>query len=71
MEQVEAALADAYSRAAQEAKALAQSQREAAAKAKELEGSTKDTFKGFITDLANGKSATDRPAQAQVRAGIS
>lgn len=53
------ALADAYSRAAQEAKALAQSQQEAAAKAKELEGSTKDTFKGFITDLANGKSATD------------
>lgn len=54
-----AALADAYSRATQEAKALAQSQQEAQQKAKDLESSTKDTFKGFITDLAEGKSATD------------
>ncbi len=55
-----ASIADAYSAAAQEARNLAKSQEEAAQKAEELEGASKDAVKGFITDLVNAKS----PAEA-------
>lgn len=63
------ALADAYSRAAQEAKALAQSQQEAAQKAKDLEEAGKSTFKGFISDLVHGKSASEAFANALGKIG--
>lgn len=63
------ALADAYSRASQEAKALAQSQQEAAQKAADLANTSKDTFKSFVSDLAHGKSASDALASALGKIG--
>lgn len=59
-----ATLADAYSAAAEQAKALAQSQEEAARKAEELESSSKDAFKGLVKDLLSAKS----PAEALLNA---
>lgn len=63
------ALADAYSRASQEARALAKSQEEAAQRAADLANSSKDTFKGFVSDLVHGKSATDALASALGKIG--
>jgi tape measure domain-containing protein len=59
-----ATLADAYSAASEQAKALAKSQEEAAKKAEELEGSSKDAFKGLVKDLLSAKS----PAEALLNA---
>lgn len=59
-----ATLADAYSAASEAAKALAKSQEEAAHKAEELEGSSKDAFKGLVKDLLSAKS----PAEALLNA---
>lgn len=59
-----ATLADAYSAAAEQAKALARSQEEAARKAEELESSSKDAFKGLVKDLVSAKS----PAEALLNA---
>jgi tape measure domain-containing protein len=50
-------LADAYSRASAEAKALDETQKEAAETAKQLSDTSRDAFKGFIDDLAKGKTA--------------
>jgi tape measure domain-containing protein len=50
-------LADAYSRASAEAKALDQTQKEAAETAKQLSDTSRDAFKGFVDDLAKGKTA--------------
>ncbi len=63
------ALADAYSRASQEAKALAKSQQGAAQKAADLANTSRDTFKGFVSDLVHGKSASDALATALGRIG--
>lgn len=63
------ALADAYSRASQEAKALAKSQQEAAEKAADLANTSRDTFKGFVSDLVHGKSASDALASALGKIG--
>lgn len=59
-----ATLADAYSAAAEQAKALALSQEEAARTAEELENSSKDAFKGLVKDLLSAKS----PAEALLNA---
>jgi tape measure domain-containing protein len=54
-----ATLADAYSAASEQAKALAKSQGEAARNAEQLEDSSKDALKGFVADLKAGKSPAD------------
>lgn len=63
------ALADAYSRAAQEARALAKSQQEAEQKAQDLAETGKSVFKGFVSDLVHGKSASDALASALGKIG--
>jgi hypothetical protein len=55
-----AALADAYSAAAEQAKALAKSQEEATPQGRGgLEDSSKDAFKGLVKDLASAKSQAE------------
>jgi tape measure domain-containing protein len=63
------ALADAYSRAEAAAKALAKSQQEAEQKAQDLAETGKSVFKGFVSDLAHGKSASDALASALGKIG--
>lgn len=64
-----ASLADAYQQASLAAKEAAKNQQEAAQRAEEFEGAERDAFKGFIKDLASGKSASEALRSALARLG--
>lgn len=62
-------LADGYARAGVEAKKLAESQEEQAEKVKEYFGVARDSLRGFIDDLIEGKTATEALGNALGKIG--